>query len=187
MRFLVVAGLAGCYGRVAPEPAARQAIEAAMTRYVSASNHGDVDALMELYSEDAVLLPPDHEPIEGREAIGEFWRGGTDQGLEVSTLHVDIDGKLAYVVGTYRLPATEDEPADSGKYVMCMRRQADGSWKLTADIWNTSGGGDDADSTDVRGPRSVFRAPAPRADYSIRASAPSAAGRGGPPSSEPPA
>lgn len=185
--FLAVAGLAGCSGQVASEPAARRAIEAAMTRYVSASNRGDVDALMELYAEDAVLLPPDHEPIEGREAIGEFWREGTDQGLEVTTLHVDTDGKLAYIVGTYKLPATEDEPADSGKYVMCMKRQADGSWKLTADIWNTSEQSDSNDSPDVTAPQTVSLAPAPRADGRIRASAPNAAGRGGPRSSEPPA
>ena len=81
MGFIAVVGTVGCSGRAAPEPAAREAIEAAVTRYVAASNRGDADALMELYTEDAVLLPPDHEPIEGREAIGKFWRLGTDQGL----------------------------------------------------------------------------------------------------------
>lgn len=187
MGFMAVVGLAGCSGHpAAPEPAARQAIEAAVTRYVNASNRGDADALMELYAEDAVLLPPDHEPIEEREAIGEFWRRGTDQGLEVSTLRVDTDGQLGYLVGRYRLPATEEEPADSGKYVMCLKRQADGSWKLTADIWNSSGEEADGDAPDVMGPRSVSRAPAPRSGAPIRASTPSAAGRGGPPSSEPP-
>lgn len=187
MGFLAVVGLAGCSGLAAPEPAARQAIESAVTRYVTASNRGDVDALMELYAEDAVLLPPDHEPIEGREAIGEFWRRGTDQGLEVSTLRIETDGKLGYLVGRYRLPATGDEPADSGKYVMCLKRQADGSWKLTADIWNSSGDVDGDDPPKVMGPRSVSRARVPPADDQIRASAPNAAGRGGPPSSEHPA
>lgn len=187
MGFLAVAGLAGCSARVAPEPNARKAIEAAVTRYVAASNRGDADALMELYAEEAFLLPPDHEPIEGREAIGEFWRGGTDQGLEVSTLRIDTDGRLAYLIGTYRLPATGEEPADWGKYVMCLKRQADGSWKLTADIWNSSSETEGDDSPDLTGPRSASRAPAPPADDAIRASSPSGAGRGEPPSSEPPA
>ena len=87
-----------------------------------------------------MLLPPDHEPIQGREAIGAFWRQGTDPGLEVRTLRMEVDGNVGYLVGSYHLPATEEEPADSGKYVMCLRRQADGSWKLTADIWNSSSG-----------------------------------------------
>ncbi len=179
--------LPACRGRVASDPNARQAIEAAVTRYVAASNRGDADALMELYAEDAVLLPPDHEPIQGREAIREFWRQGTDQGLEVSTLRVDTDGKLGYLVGRYKLPATEDEPADSGKYVMCLQRQVDGSWKLTADIWNSSGteGGDSV--PDVRAPRTVSRAAEPRSGAWIRASDPSAPGTGGSPMSQPPA
>lgn len=138
--------LAGCGGE-APvlEAASRGAIEATVDRYVAASNEGDPEALAALYAEDALLLPPDHEPIMGREAIVEFWRQGTDSGLEVSTLRLEVDGDVAYMVGRYRLPPTEDEAADSGQYVLCLKRQADGAWKLTADIWNGSG------ETDERG------------------------------------
>jgi len=143
-------GAFGCAVRGRPVAAAgsRQAIEAAVARYVAASNRGDADALAALYADDAMLLPPDHEPIKGRRAIGDFWRQGTDEGLEVTTLTVEVDGDLGYLVGRYNLPPTDEEPADSGKYVMCLKRQRDGSWKLTADIWNRSG--DDED--DDRGP-----------------------------------
>ena len=130
--------VAGCRASPAAEPDARQAIEAAVSRYVVASNEGDADALSDLYTDDAVLLPPDHAPIHGRRAIGEYWRQGTDTGLEVRTLRVEVDGTIGYLVGQYTLPATVKEPADSGKYVMCLRRQRDGSWKLSADIWNSS-------------------------------------------------
>jgi uncharacterized protein (TIGR02246 family) len=141
----LLGGLAvGCVGvKPVPGRSDRQGIEAAISRYVAASNRGDADALTQLYAEDAVLLPPAHEPIEGREAIGAFWHQGTDEGLEVTTLKVEVNGDLGYLVGRYHLPATDEEPADSGKYVMCLKRQFDGSWKLTADIWNSSG-----DSTD---------------------------------------
>ena len=156
------------------------------TRYVAASNRGDADALMEMYAEDALLLPRTTSPSREGEAIGEFWRQGTDEGLEVSTLRVDTDGKLGYLVGRYKLPATEDEPADSGKYVMCLERQVDGSWKLTADIWNSSGGESDDSVPAVRAPRTVSRAAEPRSGGWIRASDPSAAGTGGSPVSRPP-
>jgi uncharacterized protein (TIGR02246 family) len=125
------------------DSAARGAIEATVDRYVAASNEGDAEALTELYAEDAVLLPPDHEPILGRDAIGEFWRQGTDTGLEVSTLRLEVAGDVAYLVGRYRLPPTDQEDADSGQYVLCLKRQRDGTWKLTADIWNGSGTADD--------------------------------------------
>jgi uncharacterized protein (TIGR02246 family) len=144
--------LVGCGGRPpAGDPGSRKAIESAVTRYVAASNRGDAKALTDLYADDAVLLPPDHEPIEGREAIGEFWSQGTDAGLEVTTLRLEVEGDLGYLIGRYTLPATEEEPADSGKYVMCLRRQTDGSWKLTADIWNSSAE-PDSPADDERGP-----------------------------------
>lgn len=137
---LAAAGLlTACGGRPqVTDPGSRRAIESAVTNYVSASNRGDAEALTALYADDAMLLPPDHEPIEGREAIGEFWSQGTDSGLEVTTLRLEVEGDLGYLVGRYHLPATEGEPEDSGKYVMCLKRQRDGSWKLTADIWNSS-------------------------------------------------
>jgi uncharacterized protein (TIGR02246 family) len=136
--------LAGCEQGSGPaEGGSRRAIEAAVQRYVDASNRGDADALASLYADDAVLLPPDHEPVRGRAAIGDFWRQGTDEGLEVTTLTVEVQGGLGYLVGRYHLPATDEEPADSGKYVMCLKRQRDGAWKLTADIWNRSGEAED--------------------------------------------
>jgi uncharacterized protein (TIGR02246 family) len=144
---LLAAVLAGCGARSSvPEAASRGAIEATVDRYVAASNEGNAEALAELYADDALLLPPDHEPIHGREAIVEFWRQGTDEGLEVSPLRLEVAGDVAYMVGRYRLPPTEEEAADSGQYVLCLKRQTDGAWKLTADIWNGSG------ESDERGP-----------------------------------
>ena len=143
---VLAALFAGCQaGPAAPEASSRGAIEATVDRYVAASNEGDAEALAELYADDALLLPPDHQPIRGREAIVDFWRQGTDEGLEVSPLRLEVNGDVAYMVGRYRLPPTEAEDADSGQYVLCLKRQADGAWKLTADIWNGSG------ETDERG------------------------------------
>jgi uncharacterized protein (TIGR02246 family) len=142
--------LAGC--STTPDEsssAARNAVEATVNRYVEATNKGDAEALAQLYEDDAVLLPPDHQPIEGRAAIGEFWRQGTDEGLEVTTMRLDVQGGIGYLVGQYTLPETDGEPADSGKTVMCLRRQRDGSWKVTADIWNSSVGTADDEEDDT--------------------------------------
>ena len=150
---LISGSSTGCGARPATaDPASRKAIEAAIQRYVEASNKGDAATLASLYAEDAVLLPPDHEPIRGRVAIGNYWRQGTDEGLEVTNLDIEVDGNLGYLVGRYNLPATDEEPADSGKYVMCLKRQRDGTWKVTADIWNQSGDEDDDDDDDSPAP-----------------------------------
>ena len=148
--------LSGCGTSPAESPTAdRKAVEATVNRYVEATNKGDADALAQLYEDDAVLLPPDHQPIEGRTAIGEFWRQGTDEGLEVTTLRLDVEGRIGYLVGQYTLPETDEEPADSGKTVMCLKRQQDGSWKVTADIWNSSVGDEDDDEDDTTQPPSI--------------------------------
>src|SRR5947208_660717 len=79
----------------------------------------------------------------------------TDQGLEITTLKVEVNGELGYLVGRYHLPPTDEEPADSGKYVMCLKRQGDGSWKLTADIWNSSSDSSDDADDEPRAPSSI--------------------------------
>jgi ketosteroid isomerase-like protein len=56
---------------------------------------------------------------------------------------LEVAGDVGYLIGRYNLPATPKEEADSGKYVMCLKRQRDGAWKLTADIWNSSTNGDE--------------------------------------------
>src|SRR5262245_40524533 len=148
--------LAGCGTSPGESPTAdRKAVEATVNRYVEATNKGDADALAQLYEDDAVLLPPDHQPVEGRTAIGEFWRQGTDEGLEVTTLRLDVEGGIGYLVGQYTLPETDEEPADSGKTVMCLKRQQDGTWKVTADIWNSSVGDEDDDEDDTTRPPSI--------------------------------
>src|SRR5215207_5421790 len=89
---MLAALFAGCRGESpALQAASRGAIEATVDRYVTASNESDAEALAALYADDALLLPPDHEPIHGREAIVEFWRHGTDEGLEVSPLRLEVD------------------------------------------------------------------------------------------------
>jgi uncharacterized protein (TIGR02246 family) len=152
---LVLILLSGCAGAPATnDSAGRRGGASANRRYVEASNRGDVATLASLYAEDAMLLPPDHEPIQGRQAIRAFWQQGTDEGLEVTNLAVEVNGDLGYLVGQYHLPATDEEPADSGKYVMCLKRERDGSWKVTADIWNQSGDADD-DDDDSSPPQSI--------------------------------
>jgi uncharacterized protein (TIGR02246 family) len=157
---LLLAGSASFLTGCTPPPSRsitddRRAVEATVNRYVQATNSGDAEALAQLYEDDAVLLPPDHQPVEGRAAIGEFWRQGTDEGLEVTTLRLDVDGGIGYLVAQYTLPETDEEPADSGKTVMCLKRQRDGSWKVTADIWNSSVGDEDDDEDDTTPPPSV--------------------------------
>ena len=95
------------------------------------------------YTEDAVLLPPNHPVVEGRDNIATFLKGLMDQGgsaVKLEAIRIDSEGALAYVQGKYTL--TIDLPdgnttTDIGKYVVTYRRQDNGSWKVVTDIFNS--------------------------------------------------
>jgi len=93
------------------------------------------------YTTDAVIMPSNAPSLTGRAAIEQFM--STFPPLTAFTLNsVEIDGEgdLAYQRGTYQMTmqlsggVTE---SDSGKYLEIRRRQADGTWLITRDTWNS--------------------------------------------------
>ena len=136
--------LAACHRAPGEAAETRRAIAATTARYVEASRAGDAHALAQLYDEHAILLPPDGQPVEGRDSIEAYWKRGLESGFELHTTRMEASGGVAYSIGRWSLPATDAESADSGKLVLCWK-WIDGAWRLTADIWNSSV---PADSTD---------------------------------------
>lgn len=122
---------------------ARAAIEAANARFSEAFARGDAKALSAMYTSDAIVFPPDSEMIRGDAAIGEFWKATRDGGVKsavLTTIDVGRNGDVAYEVGKVSLtiqPAGEMPTTAIAKYVVVWKRQADGSWKLHRDIWNS--------------------------------------------------
>ena len=121
----------------------RAEIEAANDKLVAALNGGDAAGIAVLYTEDAMLLPPNSEMLEGREAVQAFWQGGIDMGIKEATLETEVveaRGNAAYEVGKYTMiiePPGGPTISDRGKYLVVWKRQ-EGSWKLHSDMWNTS-------------------------------------------------
>ena len=93
-----------------------------------------------LYTEDAMLLPPNSDIVTGREAIHEFWQGALDMGVEeikLQTVDVDGHGDTAIEVGEYVLMGAEGESLDRGKYLVTWKL-INGQWKLHWDMYNSS-------------------------------------------------
>lgn len=57
--------------------------------------------------------------------------------FSLTTETVEGRGDLAYVTGRYVFQA-EGMPVDSGKYIEVRRREADGVWRIVADIFNSN-------------------------------------------------
>lgn len=105
----------------------------------------DLEKTVSYYTDDAVILPPNLPTITGKQGARAMWQGmfsvpGFGGGWKATKVEVARSGDLGWVTGTYEL--TETDPSgrpivDTGKYLEVWRKQADGSWKCVADMFNT--------------------------------------------------
>lgn len=97
---------------------------------------GRIDEIGEFfYADDAVLLPPDTEPVKGRAAIVAFLKTlRQNSGKGVFGVFRDaLDGSVAYIAGTASFPAIGLDAVTLETY----QRQADGSWKCVVDMFHS--------------------------------------------------
>ena len=119
------------------------AIDGLGAQFTEATLTGAWTDLAALYTEDAVRMPPNQTAVEGRAAI----QAALEQQAEVVTeltitpLETAGLGDLAYSKGTYSGTMTVEgspEPiSDTGKYLVIVRKQPDGSWLMAEHIWNS--------------------------------------------------
>jgi len=87
-----------------------------------------------------MLLPPGSDPMQGKEAIRDFWQGAMNMGVKEAKLEimeVELQGDSIIEIGRYYLKGAGDEVMDRGKYLVIWKQEG-GEWKLHKDIWNTS-------------------------------------------------
>ena len=113
------------------------ALEARSDAWESALNAKDVDALVNLYTEDARLLPPDGLMTSGQDGVRAAFGGMIDAGIGGETTRVEttVRGDIGFIVGTFSL-TSGDDVVGTGKYIETWRRGADGQWLIANDIFN---------------------------------------------------
>lgn len=141
--FVILISLIGCQpsGPPALTDADKAAIEASSQAWLEAARAGDWSGLAAKYAEDAVFMPPNEPTIEGRDNIQAWFEALPPvSAMEFETVKIDGIGDLSYKHGTYTMTTTPEgvEPVnDSGKFIEIRRKQADGSWLITRDIFNS--------------------------------------------------
>jgi uncharacterized protein (TIGR02246 family) len=106
----------------------------------AAFNAKDVAKVASMYTDDAVVMPPNHEPVRGRANIEAFFKEMEGTKLTLTPFDSAISGASAYEAGTYQMsmtPKTGPPTTDKGKYVVILKRGSDGQWRLAYDIFNS--------------------------------------------------
>ena len=118
--------------------AVRESVDEGNRKFGSAVARKDYAAMAALYTENAMVLPPDGRIVTGKPAIEEFWRsaanalGLTDAALKTRDLEVAVD--TAYEVGEANLKVGSGQVMV--KYLVVWTRSSDGNWRVHRDIWN---------------------------------------------------
>jgi len=138
--------LAACSQAKPPAPpdtraADEAAIRSADADFAKAAAVKDVDKIVALYMDDAVIFSPGAPAVIGKENIHKFFErilAGPSIQFAFSNVTVDVarSGDLAEDRGSIQVTTTgkDGKPAtQSSEYVLVWKKQADGSWKVAAD------------------------------------------------------
>ena len=138
--------LSGCHPKPATSgsltDADRAEIRSKVADFDKAMLAADVPAIVSVYTEDAVIYPPNVPEVRGRAAIQKFFEGSPKMSVFKQTVtEVGGSGDLAYPLGTYETtvtpPGAKAPMQDRGKVLSVWQRQPDGSWRAARVMWNS--------------------------------------------------
>ena len=142
--------LAACKPAATPPPdtsaAARTAIDAANASWPRLTSTGHADSLADVYTADAVMMPPNMATVHGRDSIRAFFAvmnsmKGITLALKAETVWGSGDAATEMGRWTWTWAADAKRPpgvppVDSGKYLVRWVQQ-NGRWLIAQDIWNS--------------------------------------------------
>ncbi len=122
-----------------------EAIRSLEDEFAASINADNPERLVaQYYSDDAVRMPPNEPLLKGKaEILARFKKGAEQYAFQLDNVIVDVkvDRNLAYSWGTAsgtRTPKAGGETFNiKSKWISVYERQADGSWKVIAAIFNS--------------------------------------------------
>ena len=137
-----------CNQQAPPPPDTRAADESAIrdldAQWSKTAAAHDLDGTVAYYTDDAVVLAPNAPIAKDRAAIRAIWAPmcAADASISWDATQVEVarSGDLGYSTGTYQVTMKDEQGkpvADRGKFLEVWKKQADGKWKVAADVFNT--------------------------------------------------
>ncbi|MBN1665131.1 MAG: SgcJ/EcaC family oxidoreductase [Deltaproteobacteria bacterium] len=128
-----------------PQAADREkaAIDKVRLGFNAAYNESSASGIAGLLMYDAVWMPPGEPSVVGRNSIKaryEKFFSHVSSTFELKTGNIQLLGNWAFLSGDW---SRVDKPSGggqnrniSGHYLMILRKQPDGAWRIVRDIWN---------------------------------------------------
>ena len=143
--FVLTVSLAAGAVCLAADAKLEQALRDADAQWSKAAAAKDLDKTVSYYSNDAIVMPPNASSATTKDAIRNVWKdmiasAGLTITWNATKVEVAKSGDIGFVSGTYELTMNDanGKPVnDRGKYLEVWEKQADGTWKCGADIWNS--------------------------------------------------
>ena len=126
----------------AQDAAVEKDVKAAYAAWDEAVNKGDAKAVAAFYTDDAVLLPPDHKVYNGPAGVEQFFSGvisGGMKGHKLELIEADGEGDLIIAAGKWSATGKDAKGAETpwgGVATHVFEKQDDGSLKLRLHTFN---------------------------------------------------
>ena len=127
---LTIAGATGATAQQSLSRADSAGMRKTLTAMTNAGMTGHHRELGQYFTEDGVWMPQDQPAVEGHGRVQAWFTVGAKD-WQLRILELEGAGNLAYVRATYSLTLDLPQAVSlTGKALMIMRRQADGSWLI---------------------------------------------------------
>lgn len=121
------------------------AMKEKIDQYAVTCNAGDFEGWISLWTDDGIQMYPGTPARIGKEQIRAGMKPAFDQlilKMAITNHEARVSGDLGFLRGTYTLsmiPKAGGETIEfDGKYLTIFERQADGSWKVARDCFNSN-------------------------------------------------
>lgn len=115
-----------------------QAIRAVVAEWMSATQRGDIQAVLQLMTEDAIFLTPGQEPMD-RAAFEAATRTQVERNLRIDGVsdirEVQVEGNMAFLWSRLSVAITsaDGSAAKRDGHTLTIFRKQDGKWRLARD------------------------------------------------------
>lgn len=122
-----------------------EAIKAVSKARAEAFNEGNAKGIAIHFTNNAVLMPPGKPSMKGRKAVERYYQSIFDAyHAELTSRYkeVEVAESMAFGRGYAKVKLIPKNGGDTissaSDYINILKKQPDGTWKTTHDIWNSS-------------------------------------------------